>query len=148
LLTLSQWRVGINGFMRNRKFNSWFLLFVFMSSVIMGVIFIYSIILPPPKGFNSLEGFLMLNTHFIVYFGFSLLVYETFRTSPWNLNATTRCLLTFMWVFLYSCSLELLQLYAPLRQFELADISLGFLGAFSGAVLMVMLRDYPPFTMT
>jgi len=148
LLTLKQWRRAINGCMRIRRFNSCFLLFVFMSSAIMGIIFIYSIFLLPPNAINTPEVLLLFNTHFIVYFGFSLLVYETFRISPWILRPTTRCLLTFMLVFLYSCSLELLQLFAPFRQFEVADISVSFLGACSGAILMVTLRDYRTFTRT
>jgi len=134
--------------MRIRKFNISFLVFLFMSSAVMGIIFIYSIFLPPPNAINIPEAPFFLDVHFIAYFGFSLLVYETFRIARWNLSPTTRCLLTFMWVFLYSCSLELLQLFAPLREFEVVDIGVSFLGAFSGAILMVTLLDYRAFTKT
>ena len=123
-------------------------MFLFMSSAAMGIIFIYSIFLAPPNAINIPEAPFFLDVHFIAYFGFSLLVYETFRISPWDLSRTRRCLLTFTWVFVYSFSLELLQFLAPIRQFEVADISVSFLGACSGAILMVTLRDYSRFNKT
>ena len=128
--------------------NRHFLLFAFISMAHMGIILIFSIFLSPPNPLDvSADRFSFL-THFSAYFALSLLVYETFRSSPWNLAPITRCFLGFTCVFLYSFVLEFLQLLTLFRQFETKDIAANFLGAFLGACVMVTVCDHLTLTRT
>jgi len=118
-----------------------FMLFGSISLTYMGFVFIYSIFLSPPNLLDTPGDLFSFLTHFTAYFALSLLVYETFRSSPWNLAPITRWSLALICAFLYSMLLEFLQLLTQLRQFEAIDIAANFLGAFLGACVMVALRE-------
>ena len=127
--------------MGKRTLSGRFLLFGSLSMTEMGIILIYSIFLLLPNLLDTPGDLFSFLTHFTAYFALSLLVYETFRSSPWNLAPITRWSLALICAFLYSMLLEFLQLLTQLRQFEAIDIEANFLGAFLGACVMVALRE-------
>jgi len=116
-----------------------------MLTVIMGIVLMYSIFISPPNAINVLRDKFPFLSHFVVYFVVSLVAYETILFVSWGLGPGTRCLITILSVFLYSLSIECLQLFTPLRVFELVDILAGILGISFGAVFMVILRDHKSF---
>ena len=134
--------------MRIRILNSRFLLFGSISTTYMGIILVYSLLLSPPKLIDVGADLYSFLTHFTAYFALSLLVYETFRSSAWNLPPIARGLLAFACAFLYSLGLEFLQLLTLFRQFEGADIVANFLGAFLGACVMEPVCDHLTLTRT
>lgn len=135
--------------MRVQTLNGRFLLLASATVANMGIILIYSLFLSLPNPLDVPGGGLTsLLTHFTAYFALSLLVYETLRSSAWNLPPITRCFLGFTCAFLYSFVLEFLQFLTPSRQFELGDLSANFLGALLGAIVMVPHSEHLTLTRT
>ncbi len=100
----------------------------------MGIIAVYSVLLPPPEVFGLGLGWTHILGHFSAYLVLFVLAYGVLHTAPQPLKGGAAKLIAFGWAFGYSALMECLQLLTPLRQFEVEDIGLNLAGTMAGLV--------------
>ena len=106
--------------------------------LVMGIIAVYSVLLPPPEVFGLALGWTHILGHFSAYLVLFVLAYGVLHTAPQPLKRGTRKLIAFVWAFSFSVLMECLQLLTPLRQFEVEDIGLNLAGAMVGLVAITV----------
>jgi len=102
--------------------------------LVMGIIAVYSVLLPPPKVFGLAMGWTHILGHFSAYLVLFVLAYGVLHTAPQPLKRGTYKLIAFVWAFSFSVLMECLQLLTPLRQFEVEDLGLNLAGTMAGLV--------------
>jgi len=102
--------------------------------LVMGIIAVYSVLLPPPEVFGLALGWTHILGHFSAYLVLFVLAYGVLHTAPQPLKRGTCKLIAFVWAFSFSVLMECLQLLTPLRQFEVEDIGLNLAGTMAGLV--------------
>ncbi len=102
--------------------------------LVMGIIAVYSVLLPPPEVFGLALGWTHILGHFSAYLVLFVLAYGVLHTAPQPLKRGTTKLIAFVWAFSFSVLMECFQLLTPLRQFEVEDIGLNLAGTMAGLV--------------
>jgi len=105
-----------------------------MTLLVMGIIAVYSVLLPPPEVFGLALGWTHILGHFSAYLVLFVLAYRVLHTAPQPLKRGTCKLIAFVWAFSFSVLMECLQLLTPLRQFEVEDLGLNLAGTMAGLV--------------
>ncbi len=105
-----------------------------MTLLVMGIIAVYSVLLPPPEVFGLALRWTHILGHFSAYLVPFVLAYGVLHTAPQPLKRGTYKLIAFVWAFSFSVLMECLQLLTPLRQFEVEDIGLNLAGTMAGLV--------------
>ena len=102
----------------------------------MGIIAVYSVLLPPPEVFGLGFRWTHILGHFSAYLVLFVLAYGVLHTAPQPLKRGAGKLIAFGWAFGYSVLMECLQLLTPLRQFEVEDLGVNLAGTMVGLVVI------------